>query len=56
MVAPWASVTATNQSTGAAGWAMAASDGSFSMTVLADSGELVDLTTDLGRADTLTTP
>jgi hypothetical protein len=55
-VAPWASVTATNQSTGAAGWAMAASDGSFSMTVLADSGELVDLTTDLGRADTLTTP
>ncbi len=55
-VAPWASVTATNQNSGVAASAVAASDGSFTMTVLAATGELVDLTTDLGRADTLTTP
>ena len=54
-VAPWASVTVTNQTTGAVGSAVAASDGSFVLTILAATGELVDLTTDLGRADTLTT-
>jgi len=55
-VAPWASVTAMNQTTGSVGSAVAASDGSFALTVLAATGEVVDLTTDLGRADTLTTP
>ncbi|MBT6491595.1 MAG: hypothetical protein HOK97_17625 [Deltaproteobacteria bacterium] len=55
-VAPGAQVTIMHSSNGYTATTMAATDGSFQATIPTQSGDELQLTTDLGRDDTLTTP
>jgi len=55
-VAPGAFVTVSHTVTGLMASVAAAMDGSFKLSFPTDSGDELELTTDLGRQDTLTTP
>ena len=55
-VAPGAEVTATNTTTNVSATGTANDDGSFAITINAESGEAIQITTDLGRDETLLVP